>query len=117
MTDLSIPVKEVRRRVSPTMFAAITPDPVRFDVQGKTLTVSFDATLGEAEKARALQVLTSRDDSEMTNAQAVAAALAANQTFLGLTSPTNLQVVAQVRALTRQVNALARIVRNLPGTD
>lgn len=37
-------------------------------------------------------------------------ALAANATFLGLGTPTVLQNAAQVRALTRQVNALARLV-------
>lgn len=36
-------------------------------------------------------------------------ALTNNQTFLALPSPTNTQVLAQVRALTRQVNALIRL--------
>lgn len=37
-------------------------------------------------------------------------ALANNATFLGLSSPTNAQVVAQTKALTRQNNALIRLV-------
>ena len=37
------------------------------------------------------------------------AAIAANQTFLGLGSPTNLQTLAQVQSLTKQVNALIRL--------
>lgn len=36
-------------------------------------------------------------------------ALANNRDFLALASPTNAQTLAQVRALTRQMNALARL--------
>lgn len=37
------------------------------------------------------------------------AALTNNQTFLAITSPTNAQIATQVKALTRQVNALIRM--------
>lgn len=40
-------------------------------------------------------------------------ALTNNATFLGLASPTNAQAVAQVQALTRQVNALIRLALGL----
>lgn len=42
-------------------------------------------------------------------------ALGTNTTFLALTSPTNAQVAAQVKALTRQVSAIIRLERNQLG--
>ncbi|MBA2952104.1 hypothetical protein GON03_18995 [Nocardioides sp. MAH-18] len=53
-----------------------------------------------------------------TLADQVHAALTGNRAFLALTSPTNAQVIAQVRALTRQMNTLIRLtVNDLSGTD
>ena len=45
-------------------------------------------------------------------------ALATNRTFVALASPSTAQVVAQVKALTRQINALARLeIGQFDGTD
>lgn len=39
-------------------------------------------------------------------------ALARNSTFLGIVSPTNAQIVTQVNSLTRQINAIIRLLLN-----
>lgn len=45
-------------------------------------------------------------------------ALATNRTFLGLSSPTNAQNAAQIKALTRQMNGVIRLLLGqLDGTD
>jgi len=42
-------------------------------------------------------------------------AVATNVTYLAIASPTNAQTVTQVRALTRQTNALMRLVAGMYG--
>ena len=42
-------------------------------------------------------------------------AIAANVTYLAIASPTNAQNLAQIRALTRQTNALMRLVAGMYG--
>lgn len=50
--------------------------------------------------------------------QAAVAALAANKTFVALASPSNAQNAAQVKALTRQMNGLIRLILGqLDATD
>lgn len=45
-------------------------------------------------------------------------AIDANKTFLAISAPSNAQVLAQTKALTRQVNAVIRLViGSLEGTD
>lgn len=49
--------------------------------------------------------------------QQAATALTNNTTYLGIASPTNAQVVAQVAALTRQMDGVIRVlVQNFAGT-
>jgi hypothetical protein len=53
-----------------------------------------------------------QDNGDAIREQA-ALAVQANKAFLGLASPTNAQVVAQVRSLTRQSNGLVRLTLGL----
>lgn len=56
--------------------------------------------------------------NEDTLRKQAAQALAANRTFLALASPTNGQTLAQVKALTRQVQALIRFtLDDITATD
>jgi len=50
------------------------------------------------------------DQSTRTIQTAARSALTTNQTFLGLASPSNAQVLAQTRALTRQMNGVIRLL-------
>jgi hypothetical protein len=66
-----------------------------------------DARTAAATRATNLQKIY----AAMTNARAN------NTTFLGIASPTNAQVVAQVQALTRQNNGLMRVVYGILNGD
>lgn len=56
--------------------------------------------------------------NERTLRDRASTALANNRDFLAITTPTNAQVVAQVKALTRQVQALIRLqIQDMSGTD
>ncbi len=74
---------------------------------------------GHAVKAQAaLDAAATGRANEATIQQRATTALTANTTFLAVTSPTNAQIAAQVKALTRQNNGLIRLVlRRFDGTD
>jgi hypothetical protein len=86
--------------------------------------VAFTDSEAQAKASdEAAEVLTqSATATRVSNAATIrtqaANALAANRTFIALTAPTNAQVVAQTKALSRQMNALIRLaLGNLDGTD
>lgn len=59
-----------------------------------------------------------RATNEATISAAAADAIAANKAFLALSSPTNAQTLAQVKALSRQANSLIRLaLRSFDSTD
>lgn len=82
-----------------------------YDANGAPLT---------AAQARALIAATPEGTAavnEKSLRDKAATALTANATYLGIASPTNAQNLAQIRSLTRQMNALIRItVRALDTT-
>jgi len=57
-------------------------------------------------------------DTQRTLRNAAQTALTNNQTFLAVSNPTNAQIVAQVKAVTRQVDGLIRfLVADFSGTN
>ena len=71
-----------------------------------------DATLQAAVNAAA-QAYVDYNTNTQTLLQKATTALQNNQNYLALSTPTNAQAVAQVSALTRQMDALIRVVTDL----
>ena len=69
-------------------------------------------TAEENAIADALAVQDTQNANKQALLQKAAAALTANASFLALASPTTAQAVTQVKALTRQVNALIKLAVN-----
>lgn len=75
-------------------------------------------TLDQQAHAAAKAITDALDGNRTTLEQRAATALANNRDFLALTTPTNAQTLAQVKALTRQNTALIRLVLGaLDSTD
>lgn len=107
----------------PTTIPA-APTVATADPSTTTVNLFFTDPAPTAQQVAALQALALTDPQPAnapwrigaalaTNAQT---ALANNVTYLGLATPTTGQAVAQVAALTRQIDALARIVLGLLDT-
>src|SRR4051812_44621266 len=99
---------------------AVAPiDGVTVDPVLRTVTVQFQPAATAAQRAAAQSVVTAFDWSQAAQdaweadqkperkavRSAAANATAANDTFLAISSPTNAQIAAQVRELTRQNSA------------
>jgi hypothetical protein len=75
-------------------------------------------TAQENAAADAVRAVEQAEGNRRTIEGQAAQALDGNRTFLAVASPTNAQNAAQVKALTRQVNGLIRLVLDrLDGTD
>lgn len=82
------------------------------------LEVPFDVDPSPAETEAIVDRLSSGSSVEEQLRGRARAALADNQAFLAVASPTNAQVLAQVRALTRQNQGLIRLaLRRFDGSD
>lgn len=84
-----------------------TPVNVALFVPDQIGTVTPD---GSGNPANATLTATGDGANQATVRQNAQTAVTNNQTYLGLASPTNAQVVAQVAALTRQMNGLIKFV-------
>lgn len=80
----------------------------------------YDPAITQAQLQAAVDahVAIDEDGNRTTLEQRAANALQTNRDFLALATPTNAQVVAQVKALTRQNNGIIRLLLGrLDGTD
>lgn len=83
-----------------------------------TVVNTYDAA-GNINGTRTITYETSdAEDNSQAISAAATAALSTNRAFVALASPTNAQVVAQVKALSRQNNGIIRLLLSqLDGTD
>lgn len=109
-TTVTVPV--VARPIDPAMFADLTPVEVLGfagdNASGMTVTFAADLDAATAAAVRC-RLVTADAATEQLYLQAVNA-IANNLTFLNLGSPTAAQVLAQVQALTRQLDAVIKVL-------
>lgn len=129
MAALTIPYNHARDPMSPGQLAdqiaaALTVARPQVDIDPTSITVTGTG-IGPAKQSQIQAVVDayvfdpawagpagSPEANLALIRQRAAQALTVNATFLALAAPTNAQVVAQVKALTRECNALLRMMLN-----
>lgn len=115
MTTVTAPF--IGRPLDLGMFADITTALVTFAPTsdgGATATFADDASPLTADQIERVRIrMMTADGTEEQRFILAWNAISANQTFLAIASPTNAQAVAQVQALTRQMDALIKYVLQL----
>lgn len=113
----AVTVATVARPLDEIMFADITAAAVTFAPTsdgGATATFADDASPLTADQIAHVRIrMMTADSTEEQRFILAWNAISANQTFLAIASPTNAQAVAQVQALTRQMDALIKYVLQL----
>src|SRR5690242_1024063 len=79
---------------------------------GNPLTKQRDLTTQEAADLAAMDTGNTQTANRVSLESKAASAVASNITYINLASPTTAQTTAQVKALSRQVNALIKLVLN-----
>jgi len=90
----------------------VTVVDVRWDGDG-VLEVEFASDLTPAEVEAVVRRIKSRNATEETLQRQATAAMQNNRDFLAITTPTQAQAVAQVKALSRQMNGVIRMLLGL----
>ena len=100
-------------------FADLTPIPLlQADLADIGFNLIFDGDITAAVQAQIVARAESTNANDETLRNRATTAMANNRTYLNLTQPANADVVAQVAALTRQMNAVIRLVlQQFDGTN
>ena len=109
-----------KRAVDFDTFTDITPTPVLGIDWGPdgVLEVEFASDLTPLEVAAVQRRIASRNANEEELRRLAEVALVNNRDFLAIASPTQVQTLAQVKALSRQNNGVIRMLLGfLDGTD
>lgn len=105
----------VGREIGLTTFSDLTTVPVRavwWSDSGQ-VSVDFDGALTAGEVTAVTRRMATRNANEETLRQRAEGAFQANRDYIALTGPTAAQTTAQVKALSRQMNGIMRVVFGL----